>query len=83
MDNKRQKKGTEQLRKVLNMGQMIETPRCQEKWTLELGIQTDVDWKYIYTLASNCKLNARCKYFQFQIIRRTLITNEKLVQFGR
>ena len=34
-----------------------------------------------YMLASRCKLNANIRYFQFQILHRSLITNRKLYQF--
>ena len=33
-------------------------------------------------LPIHCKLNARCIYFQLQVLHRTLITNRKLKQFN-
>ena len=76
------KKGTGNIRKVLHMGVMKEIPKDQQKWPLDLDITTELDWKYNNSLASKCKVNARCKYFQFQVLHRTLITDKKLLQFG-
>ena len=74
------KKGTKNIRKIYR--QLDETkPMGQIKWEIELE-KINLNWKYLYSLTTNCKMNARSKYFQFQILHRSLVTNKKLHQFN-
>ena len=75
------KRGTKNIRKIWNQ---IEHPplTCTIKWQYELGLPEDENWSKIFMLPIHCKLNARCIYFQLQVLHRTLITNRKLKQFN-
>ena len=76
------------LRKMVNIREVfhqqvpLNLPKGQLKWKEELNIGDEYNWKYLYTISTTCKLNARSMYFQFQILHRTLITNKKLYQFN-
>ena len=73
------KKGTRNIRKIYK--QIDEAkPLGQQKWEIELE-KNNLDWKFLYCVTTNCKMNARSKYFQFQILHRSLVTNKKLHQF--
>ena len=74
------KKGTVNIRTAYSQ-QNNETPPSQEKWELKLA-QINLNWEYLYTVPQNCKMNARAKYFQFQVLNGSLITNRKLFQFS-
>ena len=69
------KKGTSSVRKILHEQPQTIVPIGQQKW-----VEDFTDWKYVYTLTKQCKLNARASYFQ--ILHRTLITNRKLFKFS-
>ena len=75
------KRGTKNIRKIWNQ---IEHPplTCTIKWQQELGLPEDENWNHLFILPIQCKLNARCIYFQLQVLHRTLITNRKLKQFN-
>ena len=74
------KKGTINIRKIWRP---IEPPLLtgKRKWIEELDIDDNENWKDLYLLPIQSKLNARCKYFQVQILHRTLVTNKKLKLF--
>ena len=74
------KKGTVNLRKIWKP---IDPPILPEKikWLEELDMDENENWRDLYLLPIQSKLNARCKYFQLQILHRTLITNKKLKLF--
>ena len=75
------KRGTRNIRKIWNQ---IEQPPliCTIKWQQELGLPEYENWNHLFILPTQCKLNARCIYFQLQVLHRTLITNRKLKQFN-
>ena len=74
-DKKRQK-NTRIIYKQLDKAK----PLGQQKWEIELE-KNNLDWKFLYCVTTNFKMNARSKYFQFQILHRSLVTNKKLHQF--
>ena len=76
------KKGTINIRKILHEQTQGIMPTGQQKWVEDFNLDENTDWKYLYTLTKQCKLNARASYFHFQILHRTLITNRKLFQFS-
>ena len=76
------RKGTRTIRSIWALKNNSVKPVGQEKWSLEIGIPNNLDWKMIYTLPRKCRLNARITYFQYQINHRSLVTNKKLQQFG-
>ena len=78
----RDKKGGAQLRKVWTTENSKTPPIGQTKWMAELQNEENLNWSYLYSLPFKCRINARTKYFQYQILHRTLITNKKLHQFG-
>ena len=73
------KSGTQQIRKNYQNRDDAKS-LGQNKWVIKLE-NNYLNWKYLYKLSTQCKLNARSKYFQFQILHRSLITNKKLHQF--
>ena len=74
------KKGTSNLRKIWTPTDPPLLPG-KRKWIEELDMDEDENWKDFYLLPIQSKLNARCKYFQVQILHRTLVTNKKLKLF--
>ena len=75
------KKGGVNIRKIWNLKHKLDPPISQTRWEENLGNAEDVDWEYSYKLPFTCKLNANIRYFQYQILHRSLITNRKLHQF--
>ena len=55
-------KGTATIRKEFHMGNNNSIPEGQQKWTNELHVETENDWKYPYSLPTKCKLDARKSY---------------------
>ena len=67
------KKGTKNIRRIYK--QLDEAkPLGQQKWEIELE-KNNLDWKFLYCVTTNCKMNIRSKYFQFQILHRSRVTN--------
>ena len=54
----------------------------QEKWIDELALNNETNRQKSYQLATNCNANARIRFFQYQILHRSLITNRKLHIFN-
>ena len=48
----------------------------QTRWNEEYDNAVNVDWACSYALSFKCRLNARVKYFQYQVLHRTLVTNK-------
>ena len=76
------KKGGTSIRQIWNMCNKEEVPISQTRWNKEYDNAENVDWAFSYTLPFRCRLNAGVKYIQYQVLHRTLITNEKLNQFN-
>ena len=76
------KKGGSHLRKVWTIENSKSPPIGQTKWMTELQNEEQLNWSYLYSLPFKCRINARTKYFQYQILHRSLITNRKLHQFS-
>ena len=76
------KKGTSHIRNIWNNQDSLSIPIGQQKWTTELHLTDNEDWKYLYKLAKQCKLNANTIFFQFQVLHRTIMTNKKMYQFN-
>ena len=74
-------KGTSQIRAIWSQNNQAIIPIGQQKWNIELGLNANEDWDYLYSIARTCKLNANITYLQFQILHRSVITNKKLLQF--
>ena len=75
------KKGGTSLRKIWQLSANETPPISQQRWSEELNIAEEINWPFSYMLPFKCRLNARIKYFQYQINHRSLITNKKLFQF--
>ena len=75
------KKGTRNLRHVFKQENRA-VPKGQLKWSEELNLHVDTNWELIYARAQKCNLNARIKFFNYQILHRSLATNKKLMVFG-
>ena len=78
-------KGGSQIRIIWTIENTKTPPVGETKWVNELQNDNNNDptnWTYLYILPFKCKVNARTKYFQYQILHRTLITNKKLKQFS-
>ena len=73
-------KGTKSIRKIMTK---IPTEQTigQLKWSDELALNKDMDWKKLYLIPTHCNVSARIRYFQYQILQRTLLTNRKLWLF--
>ena len=75
------KQGTSNIRKVFRKNKEPNI-RAIAKWEEELNMDNTEEWSFLFFLPIKSKLNARCTYFQIQILHRTLITNRKLKQFN-
>ena len=75
------KKGTSNIRKVFRENKKPNI-RAMAKWEEELDMDDNEEWTFLFYLPIKSKLNARCTYFQIQILHRTIITNRKLKQFN-
>ena len=67
------KKGTRCLREIFIKGDTA-TPIGQKK----LKLSANEDLGTIYLKSTKCNLSARIKFFNYQILHHTLITNKKL-----
>ena len=76
------KKGGQNLRKVWHIEDKESTNIGQIRWNEELGEIDNSTWSSLYQMADKCKINVRSKYFQFQILHRSIMTNRKLYQFN-
>ena len=76
------KKGGQNLRKIWHIKDKESTIIGQVKWNEEVGEIDKSDWRSLYQMADKCKINVRSKYFQFQLLHRTIMTNRKLYQFN-
>ena len=74
------KKGTKYIRKILKKG-VLPQLTSQVKWHDTLALNNVVDWHKLYTMAIKCNADAKMKYFNYQVLQRTLITNRKLYLF--
>ena len=75
------KKGGVNIRKIWNLSNKNDPPIGQLRWEEKLDNPEGMDWEFSYMLPLRCKLNANIRYFQYQILNRSLITNRKLCQF--
>ena len=75
------KKGTSAIRKIWTDKADYHIPIGQFKWSIELTPQ-QIDWNFCYNMTHKLKLNARTKFFHYQVLHRTVMTNRKLHQFN-
>ena len=75
------KKGTSAIRKIWSAESDTNIPISQTKWETELT-PLNIDWQFCYTIANKYKLNARTRFFHYQVLHRTVMTNRKLNQFN-
>ena len=76
------KKGGQNLRKIWHIEDKESTTIGQVKWNEEIGEIDNSYWRSLYLMADKCKIHIRSKYFQYQILHRTIMTNRKLYQFN-
>ena len=76
------KKGGKNLRKIWNHKNKTVKHIGQTKWEIELLTPDNINWKALFTMGEKCKTNIRSKYFQYQVLHRTIMTNRKLLQFN-
>ena len=70
-------KGTKHLRVIFDKGASRQDSIGHVKWCVELNIGKEIQWSKLYTMAKKCNLNARLRYFNFQILHRSLMKNKK------
>ena len=75
------KKGTAAIRKIWTDESDTNIPIGQTKWIRELTPQ-NINWQFCYKAANNYKLHARTRFFHYQVLHRTVMTNKKLQQFN-
>ena len=75
------KKGTKSLRDIMNKSSPNNSTG-QTKWIEELALGTETNWQKIYILPKTCNVNARIRFFQYQVLHRSLLTNRKLFLFN-
>ena len=68
--------GTKSIRALLNKEEKTKTIG-QQKWSNEVALDDEYDWKRMFLMATKCNVNARIKYFNYQILQRSLVTNRK------
>ena len=73
-------KGTKGIRTILEKSNKNKTIG-QQKWSDELALGDEFDWKRMFLMAKDCNVNARIRFFNYQILQRSLITNRKLFLF--
>ena len=80
----RDKKGTKNLRQIFKLWKK-EYVIGQTKWITELALDSDMKWEKIFNMAKQCNTNASIRFFNYQILHRTLLTNKKTspVQINR
>ena len=76
------KKGGQNLRKIWHLNDKESTTVGQLKWNEELGEIDKSVWRSLYLTSDKCKINIRSKYFQYQVLHRSIMTNRKLYQFN-
>ena len=76
------KKGGQNLRKIWHLKDKESTIIGQVKWNEELGEIDKSVWRSLYLTSDKCKINIRSKYFQYQVLHRSIMTNRKLYQFN-
>ena len=76
------KKGGVNIRKIWEISNTEYIPIGRQRWDEQLDNPEDIIWEYSYMLTHKCRMNPRIRYFQYQILNRSLITNKKLRQFN-
>ena len=76
------KKGGVNIRKIWEISNKEYIPIGRQRWDEQLDNPEDIIWEYSYMLTHKCRMNPRIRYFQYQILNRSLITNKKLRQFN-
>lgn len=72
------KKGSRAIYKVFLSSTQCYRPKCESKWTTELKLKSDFDWKQIHRKYFSITKDTRLIWFNFRIIHRTLGTNRYL-----
>ena len=60
----------------------IEQSVGQVKWSDELALNRETNWQKLYLMAKKCNVNARIRFFKYQVLQRSLLTNRKLYLFN-
>ena len=72
------KNGTENLRIIYSKNMQLVEIITQVKWKADLMLLHDPGWQNLCTLSNKCKLDARIRFFNWQIIHRTIMTRRTL-----
>ena len=76
------KKGGQSLRRIWQIDRKGDQPIGQIRWTEKLELPLDTNLNTLYDMGEKCKLNIRSKFFQYQVLNRSIMTNRKLFQFN-
>ena len=74
-------KGRKVIRQVWQKDKKDQVLTSQTKWKNDL-VCDNIEWKFCFQLPDKSKLEARTRFFQYQVLHRTLITNRKLHLFN-
>ena len=72
------KKGGQSLRRQWQIDRKGDQPIGQLRWAEKQELPPDTNWKTLYDMGDKCKLNIRSKFFQYQVLNRSIMTNRKL-----
>ena len=75
------KQGTEHVKNIWSAKDNELMPIGQQKWWTELNMTMDHNWNS-YSLSKVCKPDPKTRYFNFQVLHRTTVTDRKLLQFN-
>jgi hypothetical protein len=70
------------LKSVLTNNRYIKPDKSEEKWSFLLSLE-DVDWKNVYINNYFASIETKLRSFQYQILQRSIVTNEKLHIYGK
>ena len=76
------KKGTKCIRHIWTEQKSKKTPIGQTKWDIEFTHDNALEWKFFYNISYKCKLDPRTRFFNYQVLHRSLMNNTKLHQFN-
>ena len=75
----RSKKGSQDMYRLLTYKTV--SPKSQTKWN-QFFLNTDLNWKTIYTIPKVCCKNTKVHWFQYRILHRILPTNDLLTKMN-
>ena len=75
-----EKKGCQQIRKILNKNQ--DTPNAEKKLVNELLLPENLTWCQVYLIPHQITTDTNLRWFQYRLINRILATNTFLCKIG-